>query len=479
MTSFLDTESQDFSGGSAHTWSAEGTLLSDAPVGNRRRANEAPPGSSEHEQSKPTSPPPWAGWAPMGEPGRESAAQPNAPGSPAAAPQSSNVPSSPQQLFAHYSSGLGTRGMPLPSQVRERIETATGACLAGVRLQTDEHAAALAASVDAAAFTLGQDIFLGSGQYQPDTPEGQDLLMHEAAHTLQQTSSERGPATAISEPGAADECEADAVTADAWLGRKSPAVQQRVGRKVQRRKLSQSEQTVFKRLQTFAQAAAQEEAANPQGDPALGGDISAMKADLETQIENVKEEKISFAGFSFSVAQDPAALKAALWALHQWAGQSASSGAYAHSQALPSGDQHVQGLDANSYKCNRFVGDAYAIGAGTGYDVNGKGGSFPAGERDWMEKLLGKTYGYPPSANELADPSKQIPNLAVTQTPVAGDIVAFGSPGGIGHSGLNLGHNLFISARDSSSRPVPSMQPRDGVHIKRPVAGGVFRHYTG
>lgn len=420
----------------------------------------------------------WDGWAPMGGPGLVANAQPGAARQPAAAPQFGNIRASTQQLFAHYSNAQGRRGIPLPTSVRERIETATGADLADVRLQTDEPAAALAQSVDAAAFTLGQDIFMGSGQYQPHTPEGQDLLMHEAAHTLQQQGAEDGPATSVSEPGAADECEADALTADAWLGRRSRAVQQRAGRKLQRRKISESENTVFRRLQLFAQTATQEEAANQQGDSSLGSDILAVKADLETQIQNVKEEKRSWAGIPYSVALDPAALKAALWALHQWAGQSGGVGAYGYGQALPAGEQHVQDLNANSYKCNRFVGDAYAIGAGKGYDVDGKGGGFPAGKRSFLEQLIGKTYGYPPSANELADPTKQIPNLPVTQTPVAGDVVAFGSPGGIGHSGLNLGHNLFVSARNASNRPVPSMQPADGVHIKRVVAGGVFRHYA-
>lgn len=424
---------------------------------------------------------PWADRAPLGGVG-QSASMPQ-PGNPAEGqpePQANAAnPGALGQLFAHFAEGGKRRGIPLPGSVRARMEATTGESMDGVRLQTDEPAAAMTQSVDAAAFTVGQDIFFGSGQYQPDTAEGQDLLMHEAVHTLQQRGSDSGPPTSMSEPGAADELEADELTAAAWLGRRRGTVGRTPGRKIQRRKITESEKAVFKRLELFSEKAGEEEVPKPAGDLALAQDIIGVKVDLESQIQSVKEEKKSLLGFQYTPDQSPPALKAALWSLHQWAGQKTDGvGNYAYSQPLPENGLEVQSLDADSYKCNRFVGDAYAIGANKGYAVNGKGGGYPTGERSLLARLFGKSYGYPRAANELANPSLQIPNMQVTQNPVVGDIMAFASSGGPGHSGINLGHNLFISARNSASRPVPSMQAQDGVHIKRPVSGGVFRHYS-
>ena len=50
----------------------------------------------------------------------------------------------------------------------------------------DSAAAQTANALHAKAFTVGQNIGFGDGQYQPDTAHGQRLLMHELAHTIQQ-----------------------------------------------------------------------------------------------------------------------------------------------------------------------------------------------------------------------------------------------------------------------------------------------------
>src|SRR5262249_36509684 len=43
-----------------------------------------------------------------------------------------------------------------------------------------------ARAIDAQAYTVGQDIVFGAGQYAPSTPAGQRLLAHELAHVVQQ-----------------------------------------------------------------------------------------------------------------------------------------------------------------------------------------------------------------------------------------------------------------------------------------------------
>jgi hypothetical protein len=74
-------------------------------------------------------------------------------------------------------------GSPIPAPLRRTMEGAFGRDLGDVRLHTDEHAARLSAQVSAKAFTVGQDIFFGAGEYRPDTTGGQHTLAHELAHT--------------------------------------------------------------------------------------------------------------------------------------------------------------------------------------------------------------------------------------------------------------------------------------------------------
>jgi len=58
--------------------------------------------------------------------------------------------------------------------------------LSGVRVHTDAYANALASSLHAYAFTVGDQIAFASGQYHPGRPEGQRLIAHELTHVLQQ-----------------------------------------------------------------------------------------------------------------------------------------------------------------------------------------------------------------------------------------------------------------------------------------------------
>jgi microcompartment protein CcmK/EutM len=58
--------------------------------------------------------------------------------------------------------------------------------LSRARLHTGPEAADSAAALDAAAFAIGDDIVFGAGRYRPDTPAGQWLIAHEAAHVGQQ-----------------------------------------------------------------------------------------------------------------------------------------------------------------------------------------------------------------------------------------------------------------------------------------------------
>jgi hypothetical protein len=89
-------------------------------------------------------------------------------------------------------------GRPLDTDVQRQLETGLGADLSGVRVHTDDEADHLARSVDAVAFTTGQDVFFREGTYNPNSSDGMRLLAHEATHTVQQAT---GPVAGIAGPG--------------------------------------------------------------------------------------------------------------------------------------------------------------------------------------------------------------------------------------------------------------------------------------
>jgi hypothetical protein len=63
--------------------------------------------------------------------------------------------------------------------------------LARAQFHTGQESARRASAEDALAFTVGRDIWFGSGQYRPDTIAGQQLIAHEAVHVAQQSRSGR------------------------------------------------------------------------------------------------------------------------------------------------------------------------------------------------------------------------------------------------------------------------------------------------
>jgi hypothetical protein len=105
---------------------------------------------------------------------------------PAAAPASKakNDETSPE-LTAAIKSELG-RGRTLPNATREFLEPRFRANFAGVRIHTDGKAENLTTRLGARAFAYGRDIFFNAGAFQPDTPEGMELIAHELTHTIQQ-----------------------------------------------------------------------------------------------------------------------------------------------------------------------------------------------------------------------------------------------------------------------------------------------------
>jgi hypothetical protein len=81
------------------------------------------------------------------------------------------------------SRGLGN---PLPEETRRRMEASFGRELSGIRIHTDALAVELSRTLRAQAFTHGSDIYFNAGRFAPGTPEGDHLLAHELAHSVQQ-----------------------------------------------------------------------------------------------------------------------------------------------------------------------------------------------------------------------------------------------------------------------------------------------------
>ncbi|MCC5947736.1 MAG: DUF4157 domain-containing protein [Nitriliruptoraceae bacterium] len=77
-------------------------------------------------------------------------------------------------------------GQPLEPQVRRRMESAFDADFGAVRIHTGPAADQLTTSLGARAFTYGSSIFMGRGEFDPETPAGQRLLAHELTHVVQQ-----------------------------------------------------------------------------------------------------------------------------------------------------------------------------------------------------------------------------------------------------------------------------------------------------
>ncbi len=102
-------------------------------------------------------------------------------------------------------------GAPLRDDLRERFEASLGADLSAVRVHTSGASAEASTAVGAKAYTVGNDVHFGAGQYRPDDPFGLHLLAHEVAHTQQQAGAtpQRQHQLEVSTPGDALEHEAD------------------------------------------------------------------------------------------------------------------------------------------------------------------------------------------------------------------------------------------------------------------------------
>lgn len=100
--------------------------------------------------------------------------------------QNDSVEISGSNELDNYVGSLGSSGQALSESSRQFFEPRFGQNFSNVRIHTGSVAAKSAQSINALAYTAGNNIVFNSGQYSPGTESGQRLLAHELTHVVQQ-----------------------------------------------------------------------------------------------------------------------------------------------------------------------------------------------------------------------------------------------------------------------------------------------------
>lgn len=110
---------------------------------------------------------------------------------------------------ARARAGVASVAAPLHPDVRTEMEARFGCDFGSIRVHQDSTAAQTAQAIHARAYTVGEDIVFGEGEYSPQAMEGRKLLAHELAHVVQQRRGGSLPPALPFEPGTALESDAD------------------------------------------------------------------------------------------------------------------------------------------------------------------------------------------------------------------------------------------------------------------------------
>lgn len=97
------------------------------------------------------------------------------------------TPEPPNGFHENLNNSKGA-GASLDSSTQAEMESKMDTDFSGVKIHTGSTASGMAEGINAKAFTHGQDIYFGQGQYNPQSKDGKELLVHELVHTNQQGS---------------------------------------------------------------------------------------------------------------------------------------------------------------------------------------------------------------------------------------------------------------------------------------------------
>lgn len=92
---------------------------------------------------------------------------------------------------------LGASGAPLEPGLRQDMEGRFGSDFSGVRVHADGAAQRSAQEIDARAYTAGNHVVFGAGQFAPASREGRRLIAHELTHVVQQQGHAAGGAAPV------------------------------------------------------------------------------------------------------------------------------------------------------------------------------------------------------------------------------------------------------------------------------------------
>ncbi|MDP9075940.1 MAG: DUF4157 domain-containing protein [Bacteroidota bacterium] len=87
-----------------------------------------------------------------------------------------------------YVSSLSSGGQAMSEGSRLFFEPRFGHDFSGVKIHTNSEAARSAQSINALAYTTGNNIVFNTGQYSPESASGKKLMAHELTHVVQQGS---------------------------------------------------------------------------------------------------------------------------------------------------------------------------------------------------------------------------------------------------------------------------------------------------
>ena len=112
---------------------------------------------------------------------------------------------------------LRSESQPLDAGARSFLESRFNHDFSRVRIHTDQTAAESAASVDAAAYTVGSHIVFAKGEYAPKSSQGLRLVAHELTHVVQQGDSSPNGLIRMQPAGTSAEAEAEAAADHSML----------------------------------------------------------------------------------------------------------------------------------------------------------------------------------------------------------------------------------------------------------------------
>lgn len=155
-------------------------------------------------------------------------------------------------------------GQTLDPMTRASMSRSIGYDFSGVRVHTSAAADELSHDLKARAFTIGHDIFFRAGEYDPSSLQGRELIAHELAHVVQQSTGSIGTADrmTVNAPGDVNEQAADAI-AQSTVSNRAAHDSSRARASVQREARPEEEEILQTKAEQGAWIQRQEEEREP------------------------------------------------------------------------------------------------------------------------------------------------------------------------------------------------------------------------